>query len=904
MTIQGKVREALGRTPRSPEQRALTGFGARGERYRRMVELAPHGIALLDLDGLILDVNPAIERLLGLPRDEIVGRPCQPFTHPEDHERELPLLDATLEGRRDGYAIEKRYLRRDGSPIWARLSLTLIRDDRSRPSHLLALIEDIDERYQLDLALRDSESRYRSIFHESGSGIVLLTPAGEVVQANIAFAELIGETRQGVKGRTFEELVVFDAGPERNGRELRHERRLERRDGTSILVDVRMTAIPDGEGGVRYLLAILDDVTEKRRLADELRRSRDDLRLALDGAQAGIWTWTVATGDVRWSENLERIHGLEPGAFGGTVQDVLEEVYPEDAERVGEAIRRTLEEDDDYRIEYRIVRPDGELAWVEAVGRIERDTMGELQLTGVCMDVTERHRLEEDRRSTHEMLGNLIATSPLGIISLDREGHVLLWNEAAEAMYGWSADEALGRPLPTVPPDDWPELMRDLDEQFAGGERHLGTELVRRRRDGSAVTIALWTSPLRDADGEIVANVSLQTDMNERKLLERQLAQAARLEAVGKLAGGVAHDFNNLLTVIGGHADVLLRSQDLPLHARRELHQVRVAAERAADVVRQLLAFSRRQVLEPVLLDLNEVVAEVEQMLRHLIGDDVVLRVEPGPGALRVLADRAQVGQVLINLAVNAGDAMPAGGELAIATDRVELGEQDAAAAGCPPGRYSRIRVRDTGTGMDDATRARVFEPFFTTKPPGEGTGLGLATSYGIVTQSGGSISVESELGGGTTVTILLPEPDRTPAPAPEREPAPAATPEGVSGATVLVVEDEPLLRELLVEMLRSVSVNVLAADGPGEALERSARHAGQIDALVTDLVMPGTSGRALAQAVIERHPGLRVLYISGYSDEEIAARGILAPEMSFLQKPFTVDELETKLCELLDAPA
>ncbi len=897
----GKVRGALARTPRD---RALTGFAARGERYRRMVELAPHGIALLDLDGLVLDVNPAIERLLGRERDEIVGRSCTPFTHPEDHARELPLLEATLEGRREAYSIEKRYLRRDGSPIWARLSLTLIRDERGRPSHLLALIEDIDDRYQLDQALRESESRYRSIFHESGSGIVLLTPAGEVVQANAAFAEMLGETRQGLKGRTFEKLAAPGGDASGDGRELRHERRLERRDGAPILVDVRLTAIPDGDGGIRYLLAILDDVTERRRLLDELRRSRDDLKLALDGAQAGIWTWSVATGEVRWSENLERIHGLDPGAFGGSVEHVLAEVYPDDVERVSEAIRRTLEEDDDYRVEYRLVLPNGELAWVEAVGRIERDADGALQMTGVCMDVTERHRLEEDRRSTHEMLANLIATSPLGIISLDRDGHVLLWNEAAEAMYGWRADEALGRPLPTVPPDDWPELTRDLEAQFADRSQHRGTEIARRRRDGTPITIALWTSPLRDADGEIVANVSLQADTSERKLLEQQLAQSARLEAVGKLAGGVAHDFNNLLTVIGGHADVLLRSQDLPEHARRELVQVRLAAERAADVVRQLLAFSRKQVLEPVLLDLNDVVAEVEQMLRHLIGEDIRVRVEPGSSGLCVVADRAQLGQVLVNLAVNARDAMPGGGELTIACDLVELDEQGAAVAGAAPGRYSRIRVRDTGTGMDEETRVRAFEPFFTTKAPGEGTGLGLATSYGIVTQTGGTIAVESEPGAGTTVTILLPEPGGALAPAAEREPVRRSASETVCGLTVLVVEDEPLLRELLVEMLRSVSVDVLAADGAHEALACAERHPGPIDALVTDLVMPGTSGRALAHAVNDLHPELRVLYISGYSDEEIAARGILAPEMSFLQKPFTVDELETKLCELMEAPA
>jgi PAS domain S-box-containing protein len=761
------ARDGLG----AAEERLLGDFAARGDRYRRIVDLAPHGIALLGLDGLILSVNPAIERLLGRPRGEIVGLSCTPFTHPEDHERELPFLTATLAGEREGYAIEKRYLRRDGSPVWARLKLTLVRDDDGRPSHLLALIEDVDERHHLDL---------------------------------------------------------------------------------------------------------------------ELRRSRDDLRLALDGARAGIWTWTVASGEVRWSENLERIHGLEPGTFGGRVDDVLAEVHPDDLERVQDAIRRTLEDGDEYHLEYRIIRPDGELAWLGATGRIERDAEGELQLTGVCMDVSERHRLEEERRSKDEMLRNLIDSSPLAIVSLDRDANVLLWNPAAERMYGWTAGEAIGRRLPTVPESEWVSLERDLAAQFADRSQHRGTEVVRVRRDGTPIEIAVWTSRLRDADGEVVATLGIHADISDRRQLEQQLAQAARLEAVGKLAGGVAHDFNNLLTVIAGYADVLLRSGELSPGVRRELGQIRLAAERAAEVVSQLLAFSRKQVLAPALLDLNDVVAEVEEMLRHLIGEDVRLRVQRCEESLAVVADRAQLVQVLVNLAVNARDAMPGGGVLEIACDR--------------EGPSARIRVTDTGGGMDEPTRLRVFEPFFTTKAPGEGTGLGLATSYGIVTQSGGTITVESELGAGTTVTILLPEVDLDLAAPAEPGGEPQHGREDVCGSTVLLVEDEPLLRELVCEMLRSVSVTVLGAATADEAIERCTVHDGPIDALVTDLVMPGMSGRRLADALTALRPGIQVLYISGYSDEEIAVRGILEPGMSFLHKPFTIEELETKLCALLEA--
>jgi len=305
-------------------------------------------------------------------------------------------------------------------------------------------------------------------------------------------------------------------------------------------------------------------------------------------------------------------------------------------------------------------------------------------------------------------------------------------------------------------------------------------------------------------------------------------------------------------------------------------------------------------VLDAVLLDMNEVVDELEHMIRHLIGEDVRVSVHRYPIPLPVVADRGQLLQVLVNLAINARDAMPAGGELSIACESVELDEAGAAAAGCPPGVYSAMRVSDTGAGMDELTRTRAFEPFFTTKEPGRGTGLGLATSYGIVTQSGGTIAVESQPGAGTTVTILLPEPVEAPPRAVEHETLPEHDADVVRGSTVLLVEDEPLLRELLVEMLASVGVNVLAASDADEAVAACEAHPGGIDALVSDLVMPGISGRELAAEIGARHPGVRVLYISGYSDEEINARGLLEPGMSFLQKPFTVDVLEATLGTLL----
>ena len=515
-------------------------------------------------------------------------------------------------------------------------------------------------------------------------------------------------------------------------------------------------------------------------------------------------------------------------------------------------------------------------------------------MTGVCMDVTERHRLEEDRRSTHEMLGNLIATSPLGIISLDRDGHVLLWNEAAEAMYGWRADEALGRPLPTVPPDDWPELTRDLEAQFADRSQHRGTEIARRRRDGTPITIALWTSPLRDADGEIVANVSLQADTSERKLLEHQLAQSARLEALGSSRAASRTTSTTSSRSSSSYA-ALLRGSFSGDDARTEVD--RDPRRRRAGRAPHPPAPRLRSQAGP------EPDAPRRERRRRRSGSwsaaSSAKTSSSSPSSARLGAGRAdgtQLEQVVLNLCLNARDAMPDGGrDSAISTAR-------GAASGLPRSEPAllRLRVADTGHGMNAETRERVFEPFFTTKPAGRGTGLGLATVYGIVSRAGAGPRRERARSRHVFSVSSAPE-----------GPAAPGSPRRASERAAARLADRrrphrPPRRGRAAGALRR------RAHPPRRRLPRargrrrarlSRDPATHVDALVTDVVMPGTSGRALAQAVNERHPELRVLYISGYSDEEIAARGILAPEMSFLQKPFTVDELETKLCELMEAP-
>ena len=392
---------------------------------------------------------------------------------------------------------------------------------------------------------------------------------------------------------------------------------------------------------------------------------------------------------------------------------------------------------------------------------------------------------------------------------------------------------------------------------------------------------------------------ALLDETTERKRVEEQLRQAQKMEAIGRLAGGVAHDFNNLLGVILGHSDLLLNRLEPGSPLQRHVDLILKTSARAATLTHQLLAFSRKQILAPRVLDLNAVVAGMERMLRRLIGEDIDLVIAPGTGLDRIMADPGQMEQVILNLAANARDAMPRGGRLTLETANVELDEAYTRQhPGASAGRHVLLALSDTGAGMDPETRERLFEPFFTTKESGKGTGLGLATVYGIVKQSGGNIWVYSEPGHGTAFKIYLPRAE-APAEAPAAEPPPAPAPRGTE--TILLVEDENDLRDLAGDVLTSHGYRVLSAASPSQALGLLDGHAGPIHLLLTDVVMPGMSGRDLAQLLGRRYADLRVLYMSGYTDEAIVQHGVLAPGTHFLQKPFTPDTLTRQARQVLE---
>jgi PAS domain S-box-containing protein len=559
---------------------------------------------------------------------------------------------------------------------------------------------------------------------------------------------------------------------------------------------------------------------------------------------------------------------------------------------------------------YRYRARDGRYLDVLDRGRVVCDAAGRAErVVGSMADVSERKRAEAVLREREARYRAVLESAMDAFVAMDREGRVIEFNPAAERMFGRAREAVLGQDLAEliIPPSFRDAHRRGLARYLATGAVSLlggRVEVSALRADGTEFPAEL-TVTRAGPDDPPIFNAYIR-DLSDRKRaeaarasLEMQLQQAQKMEAVGRLAGGVAHDFNNLLTVITGRAYMLLSRLKAGEPMHRDVELIQKTAQRAVALTSQLLAFSRKQVVQPRVLELAPLVADLVPMLQRMIGEDIELAVvDPGPGAGRVKVDPGQMQQVLMNLVVNARDAMPGGGRIGITIRDVQVDEAAALhQSNLPPGPYVALAVSDTGTGMSAETASHIFEPFFTTKEQGKGTGLGLSTVYGIVEQSRGHIAVESALGRGTTFTIHLPRVAEAVAAGPTAE---AGRRLRTTARTVLVVDDEPEVLELASEILKRVGYSVLEAPDGAAALEMVQRHEGDIHLLVTDMVMPGLSGRDLAERVRALRKTLPVLYISGYV-QDASARAALASERSaFVAKPFTPELLTDRVRELL----
>jgi PAS domain S-box-containing protein len=524
------------------------------------------------------------------------------------------------------------------------------------------------------------------------------------------------------------------------------------------------------------------------------------------------------------------------------------------------------------------------------------------QIAVYWRDVTATRRTEEARtasdaelRATHRRLEELVAGAPLAIMVLDNDTNVLMWNDASAEMFQWTAEEVIGRPLPTVPPEER-EAFDGMRSRERRAESIRAESTRRRRKDGTILDVQISTAPLRDRDGAVIGVIGMVADVSEQRRLEAQLRMAQKMEAVGLLAGGVAHDFNNLLTAIKGFGSLLQMAIPPGEEAAEFVDEIVKAADRAAALTAQLLAFSRQQLLRPEPIDLNARVRGLERMLGLLVSEGGELALELDPELGLVLADPGQVEQIVLNLAVNARDAIAArkGGRITIATSNATLRDEFTGWRVKPaPGEYVRLDVRDNGVGMDAATQARIFDPFFTTKATGHGTGLGLATVYGIAKQSGGYVWVQSAPGQGSTFTVFLPRAHDEP-----RE-SPVAVEHVSEGSDLLLlVEDEEGVRRVSRRALELHGYQVLEAANGEDALVLAAAH--PVTLMITDVMMPGLLGPALAEQVHLLLPDLPVLFMSGHTDQ-VVREGLLDPSVPFLPKPFTPSQLVASVRQLLD---
>jgi two-component system cell cycle sensor histidine kinase/response regulator CckA len=967
------------------------------DRERRLLELVREPMLVLAADGSSHAVNAAALELLGVEEEEFLARSWWDFIHPEDRglaERRLSEVMSQGEGER----FLVRALRADGQTRWVESESSV--DAETGLVYVIA--HDVTDREE---AFMD---RLAGAFRDAPLGMALVAPSGRFVRVNATLSQLLGCSREQLLESGLP-AVVEDEGLEgalaEGATSLQVETRMRHSDGRPVVALVSLTLVRDPRGDPQYYVCQVLDMTERYEAQADLAANEAKLAEAQQIAHLGSWEWEIAADRVTWSDELYRIYGVSPDDESGfgSYGSYLEKVHADDRARVARVIETALTERRPWSIDYRIVRPGGDLRMIHARGEIVLDEEGRPAVVhGTCQDVTdnrrvedalrateqlfrrafddapigmalidldggwlrlnrslcqmlgrseqqlrtsqlnelshpedrrldrplikellagrrrsfaiekrylradgtilhalvhvslmhgdgerplyflcqlvditERRRAEAERRASEERLQAIIDNSPALIMVKDLQHRYVLVNRRWEELFDVRAEQAIGRTSEEVLPASRRPDHHEIDDRVAATGEPYETMAVIPEPDGQDErTFLMVKFPLRDVDGDVFAVVTIATDITERRRsaeeraeLEHRLAQAQRLESIGQLAGGVAHDFNNLLSVILTCVGFATRELPADHPVRDDVDEIGRAADRAAALTRQLLMFSRREVVKPEVLDVGALVRDLERLLNRTLSERIALRITVGPGLVPVLADRAQLEQVLVNLAVNARDAMPDGGTLAIAVGGVHGGV--------------RITVVDDGAGMPEEVRERAFEPFFTTKDPGQGTGLGLATVHGIVTDSGGTVDIDSAPGRGTVVTIFLPGCSE-----PVLSTEPPAEPGDLASrpARVLVVEDQEPVRRQACRILEAHGYQVSDAAGGEEALATWE----PVDVLVTDVVMPGMTGQELARIAIDRNPDLRVVYMSGHTEDVLVRNGARARNLAFVQKPFT----------------
>ncbi len=875
------------------------------QRYRNLFEQNPQPMWVYDLETLrFLEVNDAAVRRYGYSRDEFLAMTLADIRPAGDVSRLRENVSHHLEDLQQ--ADNWRHRLKSGRVIDVDIvshSFTY----HGRQARIV-VAHDITARRRAEQARR----LLASIVEDSDDAILGTNFDRTIVGWNAGAEKLYGYTRAEALGQPISIIVPDDRlhevadllGRLAAGEHIKsYETIRQRKDGTRVPVSLTLSPIRGERGEIVGAATIARDITERERAEQALRDSEERLRRIAETVTEAFWIADVERDTIVYiSPGYERIWGRTCASLYEEPRSFLDAVHPDDRQSVLDELD-TEKQGLPFDNEYRILRPDGKIRWIWDRGFPVPNPGGRVvEYIGVAQDITDRVRAKRALLDAEERTRFALQASGAGIWEADLRTGTTYWSETCEAMHGL-APGTFGKTLQAffdlVHPEDRGGVQQAI-EDATRERREAALEYRTTWPNGSVHRIASTGRFSCDEGGAPTRGAGVVVDVTERRSLEDQLRQAQKMEAVGQLAGGIAHDFNNMLTAILGNAEFVL--DELPDHhaSRVGVEEIMKAAHRSSALTHQLLAFSRKQILAPRVLRVGDVVSEVTPMLRRLLGETIDLRsVLSDGGAVR--ADAGQLQQVLVNLAVNARDAMPDGGRLTIETRDVTLDDEYARQhPTVHPGPHVMMAVSDTGHGMNQAVRQRIFDPFFTTKPLGQGTGLGLATVYGIVKQSGGHVWVYSEVGHGTTFKVYLP---RTQDAVGE---AAATRADGIMEGTetILLVEDEDVVRDLVFKLLTRHGYRVHALADPQHAIRFGSAHPGTIDLILTDVVLPTMSGRAMAAALQESHPESRILYTSGYTDSAIVHHGVLDPGMQFIPKPFTADTLLRTVRSALDGQA
>lgn len=905
--ISGLINVAYDITERKKAENSLQ----ESERKWRniLVNVPQIGIAL-DTKASIVFANEYFLNLTGWSEQEVIGQNWFEMFIPDSVREEVRHVFKSVMTQEDtlGFSTyENEIISRSGERLNIAWSNVLTKDQEGRIADVTCLGVDLTERKRIEQRLRENESKYKTILKSAMDGFWLTDTKGRILEVNDAYCHMSGYSADALLAMKVEDLDVLE-DPLEVGRRIgsiiekgedRFVSRHRRKDGEvfDVEISIQFCAEP-----VERCICFIRDISRQVKAFETIRKANEKMRLAADSARLGVWSLDVRENRLEWDDWMFRLYGMERKNFDGAFEAWQAGVHPDDIERAGREVEQALKGEKEFNTEFRIIRPDGEIRHIKASAAVSLDDQGRpVSMTGINYDITERKLAEQAVEESEKRYRLTFEAIPDSItVTRFRDGRYQYVNDGFCNITGYSREEVIGKT-----PFDISLYVNEQDRErmtrILKRDKVLHNfEIPFRRKDGTVFDSFFSARPVViDNENHLIALAKDVTEMKqaekEKLDLESQLHQSRKLESIGRLAGGVAHDFNNMLNVILGNTELVM--DDLgPYHSgRSNLNEIKKAAQRSSHLTRQLLAFARKQIISPKIIDLNHTIENMLKMLSRLIGEDIDLAWHPSETPALVKIDPTQVDQMMANLCINARDSIKGVGQVAIETHYIC---SDKNISGQENQEYVQIKVSDNGCGMSREVLENIFEPFYTTKEFGQGTGLGLATVHGIVKQNDGFINVTSEPGKGTSFAICLPGYKEEPA----SDTQTAAVEKLSKGhETILLVEDEKAILEMAALMLKRLGYKVIAAGSPQEAIRMSSRCESQIDLLMTDVIMPEMNGPDLAETILKTFPKMKCLFMSGYTDDVIARSGLLDQDLNFISKPFLKNELAAKLRDILD---